>query len=339
MPFNFPAPLPAKRFSDGLSYPLNLKADNRGYFTRIEFIKYQPAYGADALKAVGGELTSTVGGVVGAAIGGVVGSFGGLLSAYTGAVVGSLAVSSVAGPFGEILANQGTVIGSAIHLPIPKKINEMNMMNWSEISLTNTILSAARATAGTTPPVSLLSSGLQIGSAFAGIQINPFILQYFQRPSFREFSFTWTLAPRNKKESEQINLIIRQIKAAQAPRRAAGGFIMEYPDLAVVKFNPQDEFQVELKECVIVGVNVDYTPAGGPSYINGTAAPTMVNLTIHLKETLLWWSEEWGGSAGTAESPQGRPAEDNTPNAPGNDNPGVNIPIDENGLPGYVPGA
>lgn len=314
MPFNFPAPLPAKRFSDGLSYPLNLKADNREYFTRIEFIKYRPAlFGMTLVEAVQGLARQ----------------------------IPNFTVPSEFATRLDVTINSGeTVMGSAIHLPIPKKINEMNMMNWSEISLTGVVLDAMRSAAvqagyaagdyqgaGIAGSLFDTAQGLSrlIGAA-QGIQINPFILQFFQRPSFREFSFTWTLAPRNKKESEQINLIIRQIKAAQAPRRAAGGFIMEYPDLAVVKFNPQDEFQVELKECVIVGVNVDYTPAGGPSYINRTAAPTMVNLTIHLKETLLWWSEEWGGSAGTFETPQG-PAEDSSPPT-----------VEENPLPNYGEG-
>ena len=301
MPFNFPAPLPA-RFQDGLSYPLNLTADNRNYFTRMRFIKYQPAYGKDAVNAVGGLLAGQYGALLGGATGAALGAaVGGPVSLITG-VFGLRAGVAVAGGAGEILVNQGTGIGNIINLPIPKKINEMNMMNWSEITLTGTLLDAARSIASNlggrtgAAAAGTLSSVLQIGSSFAGVQLNPFLLQYFQRPSFREFSFTWTLAPRNKKESEQIHKIINQIKARQAPRLAAGGFLMEYPDLAIVEFHPQDEFQIRLKECVIVGVNVDYTPAG-PSYIGGTAAPTMVNLTIHLKETKLWFSDEWGGTA------------------------------------------
>ena len=319
MPFNFPSPLPVKRFPEGLSYPLNLTADNRNYFTRISFIKYQPAYGADVISGIANFLRS--------------------------ASQIPIEYSELTGnsPYSKIL-NMGSPVGEHISLPIPKKINEMNMMNWSEISLTGTILGVAARSAAAfggqtgVALANIATTALQVGSSFSGVQINPFILQYFQRPSFREFSFTWTLAPRNRKESEQINKIISQIKAAQAPRKAAGGVLMEYPDLAIVEFYPTDEFQIRLKECVIVGVNVDYTPAG-PSYINGTSAPTLVNLTIHLKETKLWWSEEWGGDTGAVELQ--KPAENNNPNepSPGNNNPGINIPTDENGLPGYVPGA
>jgi hypothetical protein len=275
MPFNFPAPLP-ERFQDGLSYPLNLTADNRNYFTRISFIRYQPAYGTSVIRNIADKL---------------------ILASQVPVEYFDPIEDS---PYNRIF-NMGSPVGNHISLPIPKKINEMNMMNWSEISLTGTILGAARSALGGAVG-SITTTALQLGSSFTGTQLNPFILQYFQRPSFREFSFTWTLAPRNRKESEQINKIINQIKAAQAPRMAAGGFLMEYPDLAIVQFFPIDEFQVSLKECVIVGVNVDYTPAG-PSYIGGTAAPTMVNLTINLKETKLWFSDEWGGGYGA-------PAED-----------------------------
>lgn len=295
MPFNFPAPLPA-RFQGGLSYPLNLTAGNRNYFTRIRFIKYQPAYGAGAIKDLGVFLGGDFGEFLGISAGTGLGAvIGGPVGAYFGGPIGAQAASGT----GEILVNQGTGIGNIINLPIPKKVNEMNMMNWSEISLTGTLLGAAKQVAnalGAASIASVATTTLQLVSSFAGLQLNPFILQYFQRPSFREFSFTWTLAPRNKKESEQIHKIINQIKARQAPRLSADGFLMEYPDLAIVEFHPQDKFQISLKECVIVGVNVDYTPAG-PSYIGGTAAPTMVNLTIHLKETKLWFSDEWDAAA------------------------------------------
>lgn len=299
MPFNFPAPLPA-RFQDGLSYPLNLTADNRNYFTRISFIRYKPALA----------FAETIGNIVKNVDDLFLSGLSKFAELYTEEQYDQFTNPTKNLPFSGI-TNMGAPIGNHISLPIPKKINEMNMMNWSEISLTGTILGAARSMAfgnGPSAAASATTTALQFGSTILGVQINPYILQYFQRPSFREFSFTWTLAPRNRKESEQINKIINQIKAAQAPRKAAGGLLMEYPDLAIVNFHPHksdDEFQINLKPCVIVGVNVDYTPAG-PSYINGTAAPTMVNLTIHLKETKLWWSEEWGGEVGTAtEQPDG----------------------------------
>lgn len=290
MPFNFPAPLPFTRFKPSLSYPLNLTAENRNYFTRIRFIEYRPSLLADTVDASIDLIKGLVSGVTGGNID---------FAALPGGIISpNYETTPFANADAPTRVNTGvTYRGNTINLPIPKKINEMNMMNWSEISLTQSIINTARSGAragglSISGMVNSAISGASIGGALFGVQINPFILQYFQRPSFREFSFTWTLAPRNRKESEQIHKIINQIKAAQAPRKVAGGVLMGYPDLAIVQFHPNDEFQINLKECIIVGVNVDYTPAG-PSYIGGTSAPTMVNLTIHLKETKLWFSDEW----------------------------------------------
>jgi hypothetical protein len=293
MSFNFPEPLPV-RYLPGLSYPLNLTADNRGYYTTIFFKKYQPAYGSSEVSAIGNVFKDYVSPAIGP-----ISAFLTLGAVTPGGVVDDFLKESTF-TFGNKLENMGSLSSAPIHLPIPKKVNEMNMMNWSEISLSGVVLDAVSSVAfgaGVSAARSTISGALQVGSAFSGIQINPFILQYFQRPSFREFSFSWTLAPRNERESVQIHKIINTIKAAQAPTKVdVNGALMGYPDLAVVQFYPSDQFQISLKECIIVGVNVDYTPAG-PSYVNGTSAPSMINLTLHLKETKLWWSDEWSKEA------------------------------------------
>lgn len=301
MPFNFPEPI-RPRYAPPFTYPSDIKADNRSYYTEIRFKRYSPQLRLDAIPGVFNNIQPTF----------IDESLGNLANTVTDAIR--------AAPFPQQIANAGEYRGPKIRLPIPKKINEMNMMNWSEISLTGILQDVAKqALAGQRDPAapvtlrqSLASAAptvLRVASAFSGIQLNPFIMQYFQKPSFREFSFTWTLAPRNKKESQEINNIIRAIKAAQAPRASLGGFLMDYPDLAEIKFFPKGDDQIELKNCVIVGVNIDYTPAG-PSYINKTSSPTMINLTMHLKETQLWWSNEWGGEMSTSE-PVERPAENN----------------------------
>jgi hypothetical protein len=316
--FSFPVK-PPPTYAPPLTYPSNLIADGRNYFTRISFVRYQPAYGAEAVTAIGGALSSeTYGDVFGAVIGGAagaaVGALAGPIGAGAGLGGGIVLGAGGASALGETLIDNGTKVGGVITLPIPRKINEMNTMNWSEISLTGTVLNAVSSFAGLARGggggASVISSGLQLASSFGGIQINPFIMQYFQRPSLREFTFSWTLAPRNKKESIEINNIIRELKTAQSPRYRADGFLMDYPDLAKIEFYPnypRDPFQVRIKPCVILGINVDYTPAG-PSYINGTAAPSMINLSISLRETKLWWSQDWSGEQFDTNNPNAIPA-------------------------------
>lgn len=294
MPITFPEPI-SPRYAPPLTYPSNLKAGSRNYFTRIKFIKYKPAYGTETLNTVGGFIKETVIPAFETNVGELVTDIISLVTPFDEFLpaINNAVTNYVSGK----LSNLGVASSTIIDLPIPKKINEMNMMGWSEISLMGTILGSVSKTLLSENAAGIGSTILQLGSSFGGAQLNPFIMQYFQRPALREFSFTWTLAPRNEKESEEINKIIYEIKAAQAPRSSANEFLMEYPDLAIIEFHPIDKFQIELKECIIIGVNVDYTPAG-PSYFSdsegkSTAAPTLVNITMNLRETKFWWSQEW----------------------------------------------
>lgn len=278
MPFNFPEPLATSTgTSSSLKYPLNLTDDGRrrNYFTSLSFTRYQPAYATQ----LGQTLSSVFTGI--------------------GAVLGA--------DVSRIQDQGGVVENSQITLPIPQRLNDTNVMQWSQVSLTNIAVGSAVTASSVIPGFRRLTgtaanivSGnatiggqlLQAGSALAGVQINPFILQYFQQPQFRTFNFTWVLAPRNKQESNAINNIIYKLKARQAPRLGPSSLTMEYPDLVDVVFYPDDEYSLKLKRCIIQAVSVDYTPAG-PSFINGNSAPTMVSLSISLKEAKFWWSEEW----------------------------------------------
>jgi hypothetical protein len=295
MPFNFPQPIQRPQ-NVGLTYPTNLISNGRGYMTEINFIKYRPAYlASQALAGLNTFAPNIISGFGNGVSGAVSSTIEGLPSPNTDRV----------GSFEEV--NNVFISGSTIKLPIPKKLNESNVLLWSEISLTSFVISAVEnavvfgtgsgATISRSTQLARASargafSIASIAGALTGFQINPFILQYFQKPAFREFNFTWTLAPRNRQESEIINNIVKVLKARSAPTREAGGFLMGYPDLAIIRFHPNDEFAFRMKECVIMGVHVDYTPAG-PSFLESTSAPTMVNLTLHLKEAKLWWAEEW----------------------------------------------
>jgi hypothetical protein len=296
MPFNFPEPLPRSTGTfSSLKYPLNLTADNRKYYTSIDFITYKPAFGSGVINSISSNLSAL--GV--AAIKGV-----------------SVKIPIPAFLKRDSPGSYGVASGSGIILPIPQRLNDTNVMQWSTISLTNTVMGLASGAAGAfegragAAAAGAAAASLKVGSAFTGLQFNPFILQYFNQPEFRTFNFTWTLAPRNNQESEAINNIVYQLKARQAPTQVAGGFLMGYPDLAVLRFHPSDGYELKLKECVIKAVSVDYTPAG-PSFFNGTSAPSMVSLSLSLMETKFWWSEEWTAKKST-----------DTPSVPG-DTPSV----------------
>lgn len=191
---------------------------------------------------------------------------------------------------------------NSIKLPLPKRINDNQSILWNEDSF----LSALKGLGGT------IQNSLKLGAfsgaaaglagaiqsstpaleAAAGEAINPFQFMHFRRPAYKEFQLSWTLAANTKKESETLKEIIKECKKAALPegRGNLGGFGMKYPKVALVTLNPK-EYLFDFKPCAILSVQVDHTGSGQPSFFN-SGAPTVVNLTLNLKEIVLWKAEE-----------------------------------------------
>lgn len=189
-------------------------------------------------------------------------------------------------------------LGGSILLPIPKKLNDNEVIIWEEWSGRDT-LGQAGATAITTLAGSMgsVAGGLVAGVAMSsaplasivtGKQVNPFQYMMFSRPGFKEHTLQWSLSPNSPQESETLKSIIKRCKKAALPT-PEGFALMKYPEIALVKFHPNN-YLYTLKPCAIISVQVDYTGAG-PSFFK-TGAPTVVGLTLQLKEIQLWQSTD-----------------------------------------------
>ena len=183
-------------------------------------------------------------------------------------------------------------VGPSVKLPIPIKLNDNLMLNWSSISVTDMIGRAGGQLAG-----SLLSSAFSLavtgGGIAQGVALNPLMFLQFQRPEFRQFSLSWLLAPKNEKESETIRDIIKNFKRAASPsRNQYTSFLMDYPKVALVVMKPNDIFgNLIFKPCIITSVQVNYNGAPNPSFFKN-GAPTIIALTLNLMEMQFWFSEE-----------------------------------------------
>lgn len=192
-------------------------------------------------------------------------------------------------PLNTNLLGQGLEPAGQVILPIPKKLNDNEVILWEEWSGKDALAGAA-SMAGNF--AGRLSSSLVAGAAAVGgplvsietgLQINPYQFMMFKRPMFKEHTLTWTLAPNSQEESDDLRDIIKQCKrAALPPSIGYSNPIIEYPKLAQVSFKPAG-YLYKLKPCVIVAVQVDYTAGGQPSFFK-SGAPTIVNLTLQLKE-------------------------------------------------------
>ena len=134
-----------------------------------------------------------------------------------------------------------------------------------------------------------------------GIAPNPNQTMIFQGPQLRTFTFSWTFNPRTKDESKRYQAIIKKIRARSLPTFAAGNAsaILKYPSIVQMNFYPwdsmgssdntyygwSDESIIKMKTCVISSVIANYAPGNIPAFFEGTRLPTVIQLTITLKET------------------------------------------------------
>lgn len=137
------------------------------------------------------------------------------------------------------------------------------------------------------------------GLGTAGLQLvgraqNPFLTKLFKQPTFKEYSFTWRLAPRNAQESETVKQIISAFKANMLPamQPGAAGVLLTYPNMAIVSLYPAEDFLFKFKPCVVTDFGVDYTDGGMPSFFRGTNAPTLISIRVNLTEIEYWLRED-----------------------------------------------
>lgn len=183
-------------------------------------------------------------------------------------------------------------MGAEYKLPLPKQLTDIESIVWGE----NDGLSTARNIMGSMMTgggmgTRLLNAAGGAGdaiSALSGYQLNPLYFMVYKRPAYKEFRFTWTLAPSNEQESDTLKQIINRMKKAALPSSAGFG-VSKYPEIAMISFEPS-EYLFKLKPCAIQSVQVEYAPAGPAFFKNG--APSMVNLGLSLKEIQLWKSED-----------------------------------------------
>jgi hypothetical protein len=169
--------------------------------------------------------------------------------------------------------------GPAINLPIPRKINDVQVLTWSQESTT-----AVAASLG----VNALN--FWVGSA-AGVIINPALFLQFKHPNFKSFEMMWTFVADNEQESNTIADIINNLKFYSSPTRA-NFLAMTYPDVFFIKLHPEPKFTFKIKPCIIEAIAADYTGGDIPAfYKNG--APVAVNMTIRFKEIEIWEKNSW----------------------------------------------
>ena len=87
----------------------------------------------------------------------------------------------------------------------------------------------------------------------------------FKGPTLRPFNFSFNFSPRDLDESRQVQRIIRAFKQSSSVQRTPGGLFLAAPNTYKLEFisgktNKTHAFLPRIKECALLGVNMNYMP-------------------------------------------------------------------------------
>jgi hypothetical protein len=129
-----------------------------------------------------------------------------------------------------------------------------------------------------------------LGGQVIGAVVNPGMSTFFDGIRFRNFSFTWTFAPKDETESLLIRRIINAFKVNSLPTFSSTSAIFNYPLIVKPKYSLNSDpdntgYITDFRYCAITDISVKYSPQGeAPSFYSGTHAPVFINCTIALQE-------------------------------------------------------
>ena len=121
--------------------------------------------------------------------------------------------------------------------------------------------------------------------------LNPNMELLFSDVTIRNFRFSFKLTPRNKKEAEQVKLIIRAFKRNMAPQAQGGvangsNFFLRTPNIFKLRYrsgNKDHPFLHKFKQCFLTDMQTTYTADGVYStYEDGT--PVSMQMDLSFKE-------------------------------------------------------
>jgi hypothetical protein len=143
----------------------------------------------------------------------------------------------------------------------------------------------------------------RVGEQLFAATPNPAVSAFFSGLGFRQFSFTWTFAPKDENESALIRRIINAFKVNSLPTFSSGGnLIFNYPLIVQPEYSLNSDpsksgYITDFKKCAIKDINVRYSPQGeAPSFYAKTNAPVFISMTINLSEIEYQLGDSYGGT-------------------------------------------
>jgi len=128
------------------------------------------------------------------------------------------------------------------------------------------------------------AGGQDILTRTTGAIANPNMELLFGGPNLRNFSFQWTLAPRNDKEAKEVIKILRFFKQGMSPIRTKSRLFMKSPHTFQLSYNNSKgephKYLNKFKECALQSFSVNYAPNGNYStYEDGVMTAYQMSMT------------------------------------------------------------
>ena len=190
---------------------------------------------------------------------------------------------SLAGEAGIDLTGEAEKFSSALKTGFGSD-NQSALTNAADLVTKKLAAEAVNIFGANVTPNQLLARG-------NGEILNPNMELLFSDVTIRNFRFSFKLTPRNKKEAEQVKLIIRAFKRNMAPQ-AQGGvangsqFFLRTPNIFKLRYrsgNKDHPFLHKFKQCFLTDMQTTYTADGVYStYEDGT--PVSMQMDLSFKE-------------------------------------------------------
>lgn len=224
----------------------------------------------------------------------------------------------------------------AIILPLPEQLVDLDAVNWEEYAL-GTLAGATVSGAVNQASQGNLGGALAAGAAGIGIAAgqgilsnlssglsdaalntastitqalglspNQFVTLLMRGPRYKRHRFSWTFAPNNFKEADELRKIIRVFRNGMSP--GIWGTILNapvvwtYPKIFWLRFYPNSKFMYKFKPCIIDSFAVNYTPGNKAAFDrNGTGVigdnpPSCIQMQMELIELEFWVEGNYDGS-------------------------------------------
>ena len=140
---------------------------------------------------------------------------------------------------------------------------------------------------------------IQLLNRTLGQADNPFMEVLFSSMGVREFTYNFNFAPRNSDETTEVQQIIQLFRFHMAPEmQGANARYLTLPsefDIHYMFKGPkgqglENDYFNRIATCVLVSVDVNYTPNGVRSFEDGS--PTQIQMGLTFRETEILTKEK-----------------------------------------------